>query len=145
MASDRPLLVIPQPTRVGRAKMIIAAVLKLHQVHPDDFYGTVREAYLVAARREAVVRLVEAGYSPTHIARILKRNHTTILNYLPRMREVKKSRASATRILRHLSEDARQIVIDAAKAEGVPPYVLLAQWVSERARYEAEAKARAAA
>lgn len=138
IATDRPRL-------PARPRMVISGVLLEMGLHPDDFFGQSRQPHLVNARRIAAQRLIELGFSPSQVARYLKRNHTTVLNYLPKLREAKRPRYSSNRLLRHLTDDVREIVLAAAKAEGVTPYVLMAQWVGERAIYEAQAKARAAA
>lgn len=46
-------------------------------------------------------------------------------------------------ILEFLPPDTRRIVEEFAIAEGEAPHVIIAQWVGERAGYEAEAKQRA--
>jgi SOS-response transcriptional repressor LexA len=48
------------------------------------------------------------------------------------------------RVLKLLAPDTRSIVESYARAEGASVETIIAEWVGERARHEAEAKARAA-
>lgn len=129
----------------ARPRMVISGVLLEMGLHPDDFFGQSRQPHLVNARRLATERLIDLGFSPSQIGRYLKRNHTTILNYLPKLREAKRGRYARKIILRLLAPDAREVVKAYATAEGVTPELLVAQWINERAHFEAEAKARVAA
>ena len=124
----------------SRGKQIISAVLLDHGLHPDDFFGYARDQHLIKARRECAERLSAAGYNASEIARMMKRNHTTILNYFPKLRDAKNGRYLKNRLLEFLPPDIREIVQAYAKAEGVSIAVLIAQWVGERATYEAQAK-----
>jgi len=124
----------------SRGKQIISAVLLDHGLHPDDFFGYARDQHLIKARMECAERLSAAGYNASEIARMMKRNHTTILNYFPKLRDTKNGRYLKNRLLEFLPPDIREIVQAYAKAEGVSIAVLIAQWVGERATYEAQAK-----
>ena len=124
----------------SRGKQIISAVLLDHGLHPDDFFGYARDQHLIKARMECAERLSAAGYNASEIARMMKRNHTTILNYFPKLRDAKNGRYLKNRLLEFLPPDIREIVQAYAKAEGVSIAVLIAQWVGERATYEAQAK-----
>ncbi|MCA6108152.1 hypothetical protein [Bradyrhizobium cenepequi] len=121
---------------IGRAKLIISAVLSLHRMHRDDFFGHRRDLHLVAARRDAAHRLREAGFTSGQIGRILKRNHTTVLNYFDGLRDGKRRRLNERAVLRHVDPELREPIQMIAQAEGVTLEMLIAQWVGERARYE---------
>lgn len=133
------------PRMPMRARIIIEAVLLDHRIHAEDFFSLYRDKHLIAARATATQRLFDVGYTATRIGQFLKRNRSTVLNYQPHHREVKRSRHAAKTIMRHLTPEARRIVVDFAAAEHVKPELLIAEWVNERAHYEADAKARAAA
>ena len=49
-------------------------------VTPEDIFGGSRDVEFVMARAALVVRLRKQGYSYPRIGRILKRDHTTIMN-----------------------------------------------------------------
>lgn len=127
---------------ISRGREIIKDVLREHMLHADDFFGTLRHRHLVKARRAAALRLRDAGYSCTQSARMMKRNHTTVLNYLDKMPEAKRKRRLFKLLTRNLADDVHHAVVEIAKTEGVSLEVLVAQWVTERTRYEIEAKRR---
>jgi hypothetical protein len=135
----------PMPRMPIKARLTVEAVMREHHVHVEDFYSLYRDRHLVAARGAAAERLLDIGYMPGRIALFLRRNRTTVLNYLPQHKETRKTRHAAKTILRHLTPEARVTVLDYAHAENVKPELLIAQWVNERASYEAQAKLRAAA
>jgi hypothetical protein len=126
----------PAASLIGMSKLIIKAVLQTHRLHKDDFFGPYRWSYLIEARMDAANRLRAAGFSVNQIARIMKRNHTTILNYFPDLREAKRRRLNERMILRKLDPELCPVVKTIAAAEGVTIEILIAQWVGERARYE---------
>lgn len=129
----------------GDGAQIIKSVLRSHRLHQDDFFGPCRMPHLVEARRDAARQLVAAGFPPTFAARLLKRNHTTVLYYLDRLPVSKALRYHGRKILRHLAPDTANVVTEFAKAEGVSVHMLMATWVVERATHEADSKARDAA
>jgi hypothetical protein len=126
--------------KTPRGRQIVSEVLLDHRIHPDDFFGYARDEHLVKARKDCAERLSAAGYSAQEIGRMMKRDHTTILNYFPKLRESKNRRYITNKLLEILPPDIREIVQAFAKAEGVSISVLIAQWVGERATYEAEVK-----
>jgi len=128
---------------ISRGREIIREVMREHMLCADDFFGTLRHRHLVKARRTAALRLRDAGYSCTQVARMLKRNHTTVLNYYEAMPEAKRARRFNRLITRNLSEDMQIAVSAIAKAEGVSLEILISGWVSERVQYELETKHRA--
>ena len=102
-----------------------------------------REEDVVAARMDAAHRLKAAGFGVVRIGEILKRDHAVIRYYLNKIpRENNRTRQSLRRRRRLLPDDIRAAIDEIAELEGVPPHVLLSQWISERARYEIEARAR---
>jgi predicted transcriptional regulator len=129
-----------------RGRDVIKAVLAEHRIHPEDLFGLSREPHLVAARIDAAKQMRALGYSHRKIGEILKRDRTCITHYLdPKIREKKRRRLQQTRLFQGLSADVQSIVEQIAIAEGVSLKSLMAEWVSERALYEAEAKRRDAA
>lgn len=129
-----------------RARAIIQGVLQKHKLGPLDFFSHYRVPHLVEARIDAAQQLNAIGYSHTRIGNVLHRNRSTIQHYLtPNVRVRKREHLRKTRALATLDPEIRSIVIEYAAAENVAVHVLMAQWVSERARFEAEAKARHAA
>jgi hypothetical protein len=94
-------------TRLHQVKVqILGEVMAKHCVTPEELVGDSRMADVLAARREATVRLKAAGFHPAAIARTLKRNHSTILNYLDsKYGDRKRDRTRAHRALDRLSPD----------------------------------------
>ena len=128
----------------SRGRAIIKAVLNNHSLHADDFFGTSRVDYLVAARIDAATRMHARGYSHNRIADMLCRERSTITHYLnPGLRIVKRNRLRQTRAVKLLAPDTASFVLAFANAEQIAPEMLIARWVSERANYEIEARARA--
>jgi transposase len=132
------------PHRLGLSRQIIDSVIKRRKIHSDDFFDGSREPFLVAARREAARLLFAEGFNSQQIARRLKRDHTTVLNYLPKMEEAKKARRAARIVTRKLSDGAHHLVIETAKRQGITAEELIARWVEERAQFEMQRKAVAA-
>lgn len=136
---------------MSKAQQIIDAVIADHNCDRTEFFSRHSEAYLVNARVEAARRLrTELNLSSSVIARLLKRESSTIRYYLnPELRARKqagpKAKWRSSQVLRFLDPDAAETVAAVAVAENTAPEMIIAQWVSERARYEAEAKARSAA
>jgi hypothetical protein len=133
-------------TRLHQVKVqILGEVMAKHCVTPEELVGNSRMGDVLAARRDAAVRLKAAGFHPTAIARTLRRDPATIHNYLDsQYRDRKRDRMRARKALNRLLPGVNDTVAAIAAAEGVSPVMLAAEWIAERARYEAEAKARAA-
>lgn len=115
-----------------RPRVAIEQVMKEHHLCADDFFSARRDTYLIKARRAASQRLLALGYTAPQVGKFIGRNHTTVLNYLSSAQEVRGARYAAKRVLRHLNETENTIVVDLAKARGIAPAQLLAEWVSER-------------
>jgi hypothetical protein len=131
--------------RIPKGRGIVRQVLADHGLDADEFFGRGRFAPLVAARRDAARRLRDSGFSWVQTARILKRNEDTIRCYLTEaMQTARRDRMRERRAFTFMPADVVEIIIAFAKAENVKPEVLIAQWASERALYEAQAKVRAA-
>jgi predicted transcriptional regulator len=139
------LAISPMPRMPERPRLVIEAVLSETRICAKDFYGCYRDKHLVAARALAAQRLFDLGLSPHRVATCLRRDRSTVLNYLPQHRDVRRQRHAATAIMHHLSAEARQVILDYAAAENVRPALLIAQWLNERAEYEGQARMRAAA
>lgn len=110
----------------------------------DEFFGRGHTQDMVAARRKASHNLRKMGLSYTRIAAILKRDHSTIMNYFGDLRARRGAIYGQRRIFRHLSADLCEVIMTIAKDESITIETLMAQWVGERAAYELAAKARAA-
>lgn len=130
---------------IGRGKSIIRDVLKEHQICADDFFGLRRDKHLTAARYDAAQRLRHADYSWSAIGRLMKRNHSTIRHYcLPDRRQRQKEVYRDKWAMRFMDAGTREVVLAFAEAHDTKPEVIIAQWVADRADYEAREKARAA-
>lgn len=129
----------PRPTKVVARDEIISSVLAKHRVDPLDFFSTSRDCDLTEARRDAARQLSEAGFTHTRIAKLLRRDRSTIDYYLE---QTGRSRLHA--MMEPLPTEVKQTVKAIAEAEGVTVYALIREWISERATYEAQMKARAA-
>jgi hypothetical protein len=134
------------PSRAQLRDDIMRSVLAKHELGAKDFFSEYRDSNLVAARRDAAKQLHAAGFAPLSIARIIKRNRSTVDHYIYNYTGKKRERARILRALeRVVPRDISDVVGEIAAAEGVSPVMLVAQWISERATYEASAKARDAA
>ena len=58
---------------------IVLTVCRECKVHPVEFFGRGKDRRLVGARRLAIHRLHHAGFNYAAIARLMKRNYSTIL------------------------------------------------------------------
>lgn len=140
MADDLP------PTRMQRLAIIIDSVTRVHGVTLDEIKGTSRAAYLVDARRDAACRLRAAGFTITRIAQILERDNSTIDYYVYGKRKAtKRADARAAAMLFSVPEVTRETIKAVAEAEGVSIRTIVAEWLTERATYEHDARKRAAA
>ena len=130
---------------IGRGKSIIRDVLSEHQICADDFFGLRRDKHLTLARTDAAKRLHAAGYDWSSMARIMKRNHSTVRYYvLSSHRDRKRQYYRDKYAMRFMDAGTREVVLAAAEAEGAKPEVIIAQWVADRALHEAQAKRAAA-
>ncbi len=75
---------------------IIREVAREYRLRPDDITGRSRSSIFVKARIEAIHRLKAAGFNRCQTARLLNRDHTTILHHLNEKRR-EKSLARARR------------------------------------------------
>lgn len=133
-----------ESARAAMRKAVIRQAMMDYGLTEGEFFGQSRSPDCFKARSQAAHGLRQIGLSYPRIARILRRTHTTVLNYFPDLREKKGQRYGSRRILRHMAGDIRETIIACAKAEEVTIETLIVQWVGERASYELEAKARAA-
>jgi predicted HicB family RNase H-like nuclease len=131
------------PDKVRIREEIISDVLKQHGIGRDEFFGKLRTARHVDARRQVAYRLKDAGFSKVRIAEIIKRNHHTVSYYFGDASARKLSCSAQRRLFRRISGDLQHVVARCAEAEGITIETLVAQWVSERAEHEIAAKARA--
>lgn len=128
-----------------RGAQIIRQVLLDHGIAREDFLGLRRDKHLVAARQDAAKRLSAANFSRRQIGRMMKRTSETIRFYVDQKTRDYKAQLNRDKYgLRFLDVGTREIVLDFARLEDTKPEIVIAQWVAERARYEAEQKARAA-
>lgn len=136
---------LPMPPKSVLRQTIIADIVKHHRLDPDRFFSRSQLPELCAARKDAAHRLREAGFSKRRIGQILKRDRSTITFYFnPQMAERKRSRRRIYQLLESLAPDIRDIVGAISSAEQISPVTIITEWVNERARHEAAAKARAA-
>ncbi|MFB6449277.1 hypothetical protein [Bradyrhizobium tunisiense] len=136
---------IADPHMVTKRKKIIADILDAYDITREELLGNGRGGGLMEARRDAANRLLHAGFNKLRIARILRRNHTTIGQYFNEsMGTIKRDRIRVARLLDAVPHDARSVITAVAEADGVHPYTIVREWLVERARFEAEAKARVA-
>lgn len=134
------------PPEIMKAKSIVDDVMREHMVSKEDFNGRSREAPLVAARVESARRLKAEGYTLTDIAMTLGRSPSTVTFYLyPRVRERKEAQHLSRYPLKWLDPEVARIVRTYAEAFDTTPKSVLIEWITERANYEADARARDAA
>jgi hypothetical protein len=133
------------PVMVAKRKKIIADILDAYDITREELLGNRRGGGLMEARRDAANRLLQAGFNKRRIARILRRNHTTIGQYFNESMAIRKrDHIRTAQMLNAVPDDARTVILAVAEADGVHPYTIVREWLVERARFEAEAKARAA-
>lgn len=65
-----------------KSRDIIRAVAHEHGLQPGDILGRDRFGHFIAARREAMVRLREAGFSYQRIGEFLGRDHSTVVFHI---------------------------------------------------------------
>ena len=63
-------------------KYIVITVCEEMGVDSQDFFGRDRSRELVNARREAIVRLIKAGFSMAATARLIKKSYSTVQYWL---------------------------------------------------------------
>jgi hypothetical protein len=61
---------------------IVNAVMAKHRVGPKDFFGPSRFAHVVAARRAATLRLQADGMRVPMIARVMRRDRSSVRYWL---------------------------------------------------------------
>ena len=123
----------------------IADVLRKHGLKAAELYSRSSAEDIVEARREIATRLKSSGFRVVAIARILKRTPGLIEHYLrPNYPDRKRNYARASCALKKIPRGLSDLVAEIAKAEGISPTTLAAEWIAERATYEAQQKARAA-
>lgn len=139
-----------QEVAIGAAKArlrqrIIAGVLHKHGLTEEELLGHSRGNDLVIARKEAAQKLFDAGFTPKRIATILNRDHSTVSFYFSPNQKAKLARMRAARTIAELPHDVRAVLTEYADANETTPRQVMIEWVTERARYEADARARSAA
>jgi len=129
-------IVVPSKVMPTTMRGTIDVVIARHRISRDEFFGPTRFAYLVAARRDAVLRMKSLGYNDEMIAREMRRGVSTIRNYY----QPHGGRRTAVRvdgIMAKLAPDVASVVVKAAKAEDVTIEQLLVRWIADRAEGEA--------
>lgn len=113
---------------------IINRVLTAHRISKADLLGKSRDADLVMARKAIAHSLKAERFSVRHIGRILHRDRSTIEHYLG-------MRVDSSMLLPNsincFPEDIREAITSVARSERVTPAVIVAEWITERARFEA--------
>jgi hypothetical protein len=143
MTIEQHLAVLPTaasivaPSKIVPTTMrgTIDAVIARHRINRDDFFGPKRSEYLVAARRDAAVRMKALGYNDYRIAREMRRDVGTIRNYY-QPRGDRRAVARADGIMAKLAPDLASVVVKAAQAEEVTVEQLLVRWIADRAEGE---------
>lgn len=134
---------IGMPEKAVLRKQIIADVLRNHRLGRVEFFGRSRFDELCAARKDAARRLRDAGFTTGHIARILRRERTTILHYFGEaMAQRKRIHNQNYRLLESLAAEVREAILQIAEIEHTTPAAVVREWLSERAKYELDEKRR---
>lgn len=86
-------------------KSIVLEVCEQFKIHPVDFFGNCRDPKAVKARRVAIYKLKAAEFSNAAIARLMRRNYSTIQYWLfPNYRVKRAADARALRARKKQSE-----------------------------------------
>lgn len=122
----------------------IDAILKKHGVSRADFHGAKRAAKFCAARMEVATSLRAMGFTVARISILMDRDHSTVGWFLyPKIREYRRNRVRANwqkySALQKYEPDVRAAVLRAARETDTKPNLIIAQWVTERARQGAAA------
>lgn len=121
------------------AQKILAEVASKHRIGVQDIKSRHRKNYLVTARIEVARRLFgEAGMPVNQIARVMKRNHSTVNYYIGsgvrERRAAKKRKPDRSYFLRKLAPDESRFVLELALARQCTPETIIAGIVSEAFR-----------
>jgi hypothetical protein len=120
-----------------RGDKIIQQVMREHLLGPSDFFGSCRQPHLVAARKAAALRLTEMGLSSSQVGKLLRRNHTTVINLInPQFRARKQQRYANARAVRLLNPEARARILKTASLEETTPDVIIAQLINKWVRLD---------
>lgn len=77
---------------------IVLQICAQHKVHPVEFFGPGRDRRLSRTRRAAILALKRAGFSNAAVARLIKRNYSTVQYWLHP--DYRARRATYFRVLR---------------------------------------------
>jgi hypothetical protein len=86
-----------------KGRQIIRAVMAERKIGPKDFFGS-RFPEHVAARRDAITRMHEAGFNHAAIGRLMSRHETTIWYWVDAKGRAKKNTA---RLALHFARKAQ--------------------------------------
>lgn len=76
------------------ARQIIIIVSEKHGVTTDDIFGSCRKAKITTARMEVMSELYKTGkYSLCQIGRILRKNHTSVLHAVRKLKALDSGKA----------------------------------------------------
>jgi hypothetical protein len=123
---------------------IIADVLAKYRLRWEVLAGKTTSHAIRNARHELTVRLYAAGIATSRVAQLLGRAKGTVRGWRNGKLNLKRPERRVYKILATLPADVREIVEAFAVAEDVSPQTIIRGWIAERARHEAESKARAA-
>lgn len=73
---------IPTHMATQATKSIVLEVCHEYKIQPDEFFGNGRDRRLSNARRIAIMRLKQAGFSNAGVARLMRRSYSTIQYWL---------------------------------------------------------------
>jgi hypothetical protein len=110
-----PGLNLDEPGAI-RWMRVLHAVAKQHHVTKEEILGTSRKRHVVSARFEVFYRLrVDLRFSYTKIAALMKRDHTTILHGVHKVKE------SLLDLLGQTPDDGGPLVVHHPAASGNTP------------------------
>ncbi|MET4210503.1 hypothetical protein [Bradyrhizobium sp. LA2.1] len=113
---------------------VISRVLAAHRISKRDLLGECRDSDLVMARKAIAHSLRAERFSVRHIGRILHRDRSTIEHYLGMRVDVSMVLPNSINCFPTEVQDA---ITAAARSQRMTPAVIVAEWITERALFEA--------
>lgn len=104
-------------------KSIVLTVCEELNVTPENFFGPRRKKQLTHARRVAIQRLHDAGFSYMAVARLIRRNYSTVQYWIHADYREQRSRYAAEYHAkpraRKLAQEQRQHVLEIYQSQGM--------------------------
>jgi hypothetical protein len=118
---------------------LIDSILKLRGVTRDEFHGRKRTKKFCDVRMEIANELRAMGFTVRRITILMDRDHSTVVWFLyPNIREKRRLRSKENwhkySVLQKYEPDVRAAVLKVARENDIEPNIIIAQWVTERAR-----------